>query len=138
MADTGTGGGMYRIERDVLRSGRQLLTLPRVSRTVIFLGLTSLFTDISSEMVSAILPLYLVFGLGLTPLTFGIIDGLYQGAAALVQVASALVADRWQRHKEVATTGYALSAICKLAFLAVGSAWTALGAVVLLERTGKG
>src|SRR5437764_747676 len=120
-----TGGGMYHIERDVLQSGRKLLTIPRVSQTVILLGLTSLFTDISSEMVSAILPLYVVFGLGLTPLAFGVIDGLYQGSAALVRVASGLIADRWQRHKEVATAGYVLSAICKLGFLAVGGVWAA-------------
>ena len=63
---------------------------PRVSRTVVLLGLTSMFTDISSEMVAAILPLYLVFGLGLSPLAFGVVDGLYQGVAALVRVASGL------------------------------------------------
>lgn len=129
---------MYQIDRDILRSGRRALALPQVSRTVLLLGLTSLFTDISSEMISTILPLYLVFGLGLSPLAFGFVDGLYQGAAALVRVASGLVSDRWRRHKEVATTGYALSAVCKLGYLAAGSALGALGGVVLLDRTGKG
>jgi MFS family permease len=69
---------------------------------------------------------------------FGLIDGLYQGAAALVQLASGVAGDRWRRHKELAATGYGLSAVCKLALLAVGSAWGAIAAVVLLERTGKG
>src|ERR687892_191125 len=64
------------------KAGASRWSWPRVSRTVLFLGLTSLFTDISSEMVSTILPLYLVFGLQLTPLAFGVIDGLYLGAAA--------------------------------------------------------
>ena len=109
-----------------------------VSSTVVFLGLTSLFTDISSEMVAAILPLYLVYSVGLTPLQFGVVDGMYQGAAALVRLASGVVADRWRRHKEVAALGYGLSAVCKLGILAVGSAWTALLGIILVDRTGKG
>jgi MFS family permease len=89
-------------------------------------------------MVAAILPLYLVLYLGLTPLQFGIVDGLYQGFAALVRTGSGYLADRWRRHKEIAIAGYGLSAVCKLAFLAAGSAWGALAGVVLVDRTGKG
>src|SRR5688500_4463991 len=111
---------------------------PGVGRNVVFLGLTSLFTDVSSEMVSAVLPVYLMFYLRLSPLEFGLVDGLYQGVAAVVRVAGGLAADRWRRHKEVAAFGYALSAACKLAFLAAGSAWAALATVVVLDRTGKG
>ena len=76
--------------------------LPKVSPTVYFLGLVSLLTDISSEMVSSILPLYLVLGLGFSPLQFGIIDGLYHGVSALVKLAGGYSADRWRRYKEVA------------------------------------
>jgi MFS family permease len=112
--------------------------LPRVGRTVVLLGLTSMFTDISSEMVAAILPLYLVFGLGLSPLQFGVVDGVYQGVAALVRVASGVVGDRWRRHKEVAAVGYGLSAVSRIAMPLVGSAWNALTAVVIVDRTGKG
>lgn len=101
-------------------------------------GLTSLFTDISSEMVSTVLPLYLVFGVGLSPIQFGVLDGLYQGGAALVRVLSGFVGDRWQRHKEVASLGYGLSAFCKLGFVVVGGALGALSAVIVLDRTGKG
>lgn len=110
----------------------------RIGRNVFFLGLTSLFTDISSEMVTSILPIYLVFVLRFTPLEFGIIDGLYQGVAALLRVVGGLVADKWRRYKEVAATGYALSAACKLGLVMVGSAWGALTAIILLDRTGKG
>ena len=52
----------------------------RVGPNVFFLGLTSLVTDISAEMVAAILPLYLIFQLGLTPLQFGVFNGAYQAA----------------------------------------------------------
>jgi MFS family permease len=117
--------------------GRRLLG-ERVSRNVVNLGLTSLFTDISSEMISTILPLYLMFYLRLSPLEYGFVDGLYQGASAIVKVFGGYAADRWQRYKEVAFVGYALSAVSKLAMLAVGPAWTALAAIVLVDRTGKG
>jgi len=116
------------------RGGR----MPRVSRTVVLLGVVSMLTDISSEMVAAVLPLYLVYSLGFTPLQYGVVDGLYQGASALVRLASGFTGDRLRRHKEVATTGYGLSAVCKLGLLAVGSAWGAVGAIILLDRTGKG
>ena len=62
-----------------------------VSRNVVLLGFNSLLTDISSEMVSTILPLYLLFTLRLAPLQFGIIDGIYQGGSVLVRVASGFV-----------------------------------------------
>jgi MFS family permease len=135
---------MYQIENagHVLREEGGLAAtkarLPHVSRNVVLLGLTSLFTDVSAEMVATILPLYLVFGLGMSPVQFGILDGLYQGVAAVVRVVSGVAADRWRRYKEVAALGYGLSAVCKLGFLAAGSAMTALTTVVVLERTGKG
>jgi nitrate/nitrite transporter NarK len=106
--------------------GIQTRRVPVVSRTVWALGLTSLFTDISSEMVASVLPVYLVLHLGLSPLAFGVIDGLYQGAAALVRVAAGVLADRWRRHKEIAATGYALSAACRLLVPAAGSVWSTI------------
>jgi len=60
----------------------------RVSRTVVTLGIVSLLTDISSESVSAILPLYLTAVVGLSPVAYGLIDGLYQGVSSLVRIAA--------------------------------------------------
>src|SRR3954453_23576552 len=77
----------------------------RVGGTVLLLGTCSLLTDISSEMVSAVLPLYLVATLGFTPLQYGIVDGLYQGAAAFVKLGSGFLGDRLRRHKLVASFG---------------------------------
>jgi MFS family permease len=108
-----------------------------ISRNVLLLGLTSLFTDISSEMVVSVLPIYLVTFLRLSPVQFGLIDGLYQGVAALVQLASGVVADRWQRHKEVAWVGYAGSALSRLGLLAT-TAWTGIAGVLVIDRLGKG
>ncbi len=110
----------------------------RVPRNVVLLGMVSLLTDVSSEMVATILPLYLVFSLGASPLVLGAIDGTYRGAGALVQVVSGLFSDRWQRHKETAGAGYGLSAICKVGLVAFGSSIGAIGAIVAVDRVGKG
>jgi len=113
-------------------------TLRRVSANVVALGMVSFVTDISSEMVTAVLPLYLVLGLGLNPLQFGLLDGLYAGATAVVRVLGGHLADRWRRLKAVAGFGYGLSAICKLGLIAAGSSVAAIGAVLAADRTGKG
>lgn len=104
---------------------------------VVALGLTSLFTDVSSEMVNTVLPLYLVFQLGFSPLQFGLFDGAYQGVTGLLRIAGGVLADRRRRYKEVAGFGYALSAVCKLGLLA-SHAWVLTTGVLLADRTGKG
>ncbi|RPI94185.1 MAG: MFS transporter [Chloroflexi bacterium] len=133
---------MYPIDSDLIKNKRKDLRSRAmwvgVGSNVFFLGLTSLLTDISSEMVTATLPLYLLLTLRLAPLQFGLIDGINQGASILVRVASGLIADRWRRTKEVATAGYAFSAVCRIGLLLVGRNWLALSGVVLLDRIGKG
>src|SRR5690242_13990619 len=134
---------MYTVEStSTLRRARRAFATgklrERVGGTVLLLGTCSLLTDVSSEMVSAILPLYLVATLGFSPLQYGIVDGLYQGASALVRLAAGFLGDRLGRHKAVASFGYGLSAVCKLGLAAVGGAWAGLSAIILLDRTGKG
>jgi MFS family permease len=110
-----------------------------VSPVVWKLGLTSFLTDISSEMVNSVLPVYLVIHLHLSPLQYGAIDGVYNGLAViLVSLAAGLTADRSRRHKEVALTGYGFSAICKLLLLAAGGVWGWLIFITGLDRIGKG
>ena len=111
---------------------------PVVSRTVWALGFTSLLTDISSEMVASILPVYLVLYLGISPLAFGVVDGIYRGVAAVVRVAGGVLADRWHLHKTVAVVGYGLSAACRLLIFAAGNAWGIISAIVTMDRIGKG
>ncbi|MCX2183071.1 MFS transporter [Streptomyces sp. SKN60] len=110
----------------------------RVSATVLALGTVSLVTDVSSEMVTAVLPLYLVLGLGLTPLQFGFLDGLFNGATALVRMVGGHLADRGGRHKRVAGLGYALSACSRLGLLLAGGAAGLIGAALAADRLGKG
>ncbi|PKT67398.1 MFS transporter, partial [Streptomyces populi] len=117
------------------RAGRRLTA---VGPTVLALGTVSLITDVSSEMVTAVLPLYLVAGLGLSPLGFGLLDGIHNGFSALVRLAGGHLADRGGgRHKWVAGAGYALSALCK-PLLLVAQTLTPIGLVLAADRTGKG
>lgn len=108
-----------------------------VSSTVITLGIVSMLTDISSESVSAILPLYITGVLGLSTIAFGFLDGLYQGVSALARIAGGHVSDRLDQPKWVAFTGYALAAIARLGLL-FGSGFAAITAVITADRVGKG
>lgn len=109
-----------------------------VAPTVLALGTVSLITDVSSEMVTAVLPLYLVAGLGLSPLGFGFLDGVYNGFSALVRLVGGHFADRGGgRHKPVAIIGYSLSALCK-PLLLIAHTLTPIGLVLAADRTGKG
>jgi MFS family permease len=121
--------------RHALASGR---LRQRVGPTVLLLGATSLLTDISSEMVAAILPLYLVSILGFSPLQYGVVDGIYQGADALMRLTAGFLGDRLGRHKSLAAIGYGISAACKLGLALIGGAWAGLSAIILLDRAGKG
>lgn len=102
------------------------------------LGAVSLITDVSSEMVTAVLPLYVVAGLGLSPLGFGLLDGINNGVGALVRLAGGHLADRGgRRHKVVAGLGYGLSAVCK-PLLLLAHTLPVISAVLAVDRTGKG
>ncbi|MET7302072.1 MFS transporter [Embleya sp. NPDC005575] len=109
-----------------------------VPANVLALGAVSLVTDISSEMVTAVLPTYFVLTLGLSPLQYGLLDGTYFGVTAFVRLLGGQVADRTRRRKLVAGTGYGLSAVCKLGLPLAGSSVTGLGLVLAADRTGKG
>lgn len=126
LADVTRGAG--------LRGG----SLRRVATgNVAALGTVSLLTDVSSEMVTAILPAYLVLGLHLSMAQYGALDGLYTGATALTRLAGGYWADRFRRRKVVALVGYGLSAVSKLGLLGASGA-VGIGAVIALDRTGKG
>lgn len=108
-----------------------------VGRVVLTLGMVSLLTDISSESVAAILPLYLTAVVGLSPVAYGFIDGLYQGVSALVRIAAGWGADRTGRPKWVAFAGYGLSVVARF-FLLFASGLTAIAGVISADRIGKG
>jgi len=103
---------------------------------VLVLGLVSLLTDISSEMIYPILPLFLT-GIGATGAVIGLIEGAAETTASLLKVISGRLSDRFGKRKPFLTSGYGLSTLAKpLLFLAT-SYWHVF-AVRLTERTGKG
>lgn len=134
---------MYQVDavaalRQTVRTLRGRRFWPHVSRNVVALGFTSLLTDVSSEMVATVLPIYLVLYLGLTPLQFGLVDGLYHGMTALLRLAGGFASDRTRRDKEVAAVGYGTSALCRIGLLGAGGAWPIIAAIVAVDRAAKG
>jgi MFS family permease len=115
--------------------GRRLVR--GVGGTVVAMGMVSFLTDASAEMVTAVLPLFLILQIGLTPLQYGVVDGVYQGVTVLVRLAGGYIADKWRRPKLVCVAGYGLSAVSKLGLLGVGSA-TSTSFVLAVDRSGKG
>jgi MFS family permease len=109
-----------------------------VSRNVVLLGIVSFFTDVSQEMVVAVLPLYLTLELGLGTVAFGLVDGLYGGATALVRLLGGYAADRRHRYKQVAAVGYGASALSKLGLLVSLGAWVPTTIALAVDRLGKG
>lgn len=109
-----------------------------VNSTVLALGFTSFFSDISSEMVAAVLPLFLTVGLGFSPAAFGLFQGAYELANAALRLVGGSIADRTRRPKETAAAGYGVSTLTRAGLL--GSVWVGLPAVpfLLLDRLGKG
>ncbi|WCI08773.1 MFS transporter [Arthrobacter sp. OVS8] len=109
----------------------------RLSPVILWLGVVSMLTDVSSESVSAILPLYITAFLGLSTIAFGILDGINQGASAIVRIAAGYASDRIGRPKRVAVAGYGLSMVARIGLLFASGFW-ALTAVVTADRIGKG
>ena len=101
------------------------------------LGLVSMLMDISSEMIHALLPVYLTVGLGATALAVGIIEGIAEATASITKIFSGTLSDRIGRRKELAALGYGLAALTKPVFpLAPSIGW--LVAARFTDRVGKG
>ncbi len=105
---------------------------------VLILGIASLLTDISSEMVYPLLPLYLTSArIGATPAILGIVEGFSESIAILTRVFSGVWSDRIQRRKPIAILGYSASMIGKF-FLYISTTWQVVLVGRLTDRFGKG
>ena len=114
-----------------------LLTLRAIPKGVWALGLVSLFMDVSSEMIHALLPIYLVTVLGISTLSVGIIEGIAEATAAIVKIFSGAISDWLGKRKLLAAIGYGLAAFTKPVFpLAASVGW--LVAARFVDRVGKG
>ncbi|MCL1905787.1 MAG: MFS transporter, partial [Clostridiales bacterium] len=106
-------------------------------RNIFFIGLVSFFTDISTEMVYPLIPLYLTGAFGATPALVGLIEGIAESLASLLKVYGGYIADRFQKKKALAFAGYATGIVYKLALLLAAS-WMGVLAARVIDRMGKG
>jgi len=109
----------------------------RIPRGVWVLGFVSLFMDISSEMIHALLPLYLTVALGASALTVGVIEGVAESTALIVKVFSGTLSDRWRSRKALTAFGYGLAALTKPLF-ALANGATLVFVARFVDRIGKG
>ncbi len=118
-------------------SDRSLLRWRQIPGSVWALGVVSMLMDISSEMIHALLPLYLVVGLGASALVVGVIEGVAEATALIVRIFSGALSDRLGHRKWLAAAGYGLAAFTKPVFpLAPSAGW--LFAARFIDRIGKG
>lgn len=105
-------------------------------RNVIALGLVSLFTDVSSEMVFSLLPTFILDLPGSSAAALGLIEGLAENLSYTLRALSGLISDRLRRRKIIVATGYALSNVAKPFFAAAQSVLDAL-VIRVSDRVGK-
>ena len=110
---------------------------PNIPRQVWALGWVSLFTDISSEAIISVLPLFLTTTLGASVTTVGLIEGIAEATASILKVFSGAISDYWGQRKNLAVLGYGLSTLVKPLFaIASSPSWVLLARFA--DRTGKG
>jgi MFS family permease len=93
--------------------------------------------DVSSEMIHAVLPVFVVGTLGASAVWLGVIEGVAEATACIVKVFSGVLSDRWGKRKSLALLGYGLAAVTKPLFPLAGSAATVFAARCI-DRIGKG
>lgn len=108
-----------------------------ISLNVLVLGLVSFLTDISSEMIYPLLPLFLTRVLGAGPAFLGVIEGVAESTAALLKLFSGIVSDRVRRRKGLVLAGYSLSSIAR-PLVAAATSPVAVLAIRFADRVGKG
>ena len=105
--------------------------------TVVALGVVSLLTDLSSEMIYPLLPLFLTVVLGAGPQALGLIEGVAESTASLVKVASGVWSDRTHRRKPLVVAGYSLAGAMR-PLIGLAQAWPTVLLLRFADRLGKG
>lgn len=123
--------------RAAARNGSVFAALSGVPRGVWILGFVSMLMDISSEIIHALLPVYLVTVMGASTLVVGLIEGVSEASVALAKVLSGMLSDRLGKRRPLVAFGYGLAALSKPAFpLALSINWIIAARIV--DRIGKG
>src|SRR2546422_6003602 len=108
-----------------------------LTANVVVLGVVSLFTDISSEMILPILPFFLIQVLGANVLIVGIQEGLADGFVSFRKIFPGRFSDAAGKRKRFVGAGYALSTLMKVLF-PFAQSWPEFLGLRIVERTGKG
>lgn len=113
------------------------LAIRRIPRTIWILGLVSLLTDMSSEIIHSLLPVFLISALGASATVLGAIEGIAEAAASITKVFSGVLTDWYCRRKPLVVIGYTLAAVSKPLFPLAGTVgW--VFAARFVDRIGKG
>lgn len=115
------------------------MTLQRVRLpgTVVVLGVASLLTDLSSEMIYPLLPVLLASTLGAGAVALGLVEGAAESVAGLSKVVSGVFADRMPRRKPLVLSGYAISGVAR-PFIGFATLWPTVLVLRVIDRIGKG
>jgi MFS family permease len=113
---------------------RLRLGLPR---GVWLLGWVSFFTDMSSEIVYPLLPLFLTQALGAGAMSLGLIEGVADAASSGLKVLSGWLSDRWRSPKKLVLAGYGLASVVR-PLIGLATSWPQVLAIRFTDRIGKG
>jgi len=125
------------LEKPDRKDANKVSIFRSLDRNVWILTITSFLTDISSDMINNLIPLFLTGVLGQATTVVGLIEGIAETTASLMKVFSGAVSDRLGKRKGLAVLGYGLSSLSK-PFLYFASAWGIVLGVRFADRLGKG
>lgn len=111
--------------------------MKRLPPALIALGIASLLTDMSSEMIYPLLPIFLTHSLGATPVVLGLIEGAAEAVASLLKVVSGVWTDKLASRKPFILVGYSLAGAMR-PLIGLATAWPQVFALRFLDRVGKG
>jgi len=109
----------------------------RISRTVVLLGAVSLLSDVSSEGIYPLIPLFLINVLHAQVSAVGLIEGIAESSASILRIFSGRLSDVLGNRKWIATAGYSLSTVSKPLF-ALAASWPQVLGIRFADRVGKG
>ncbi len=120
-----------------MRTYKQIDFFSGITRNIFIMGMVSLFTDLSSQMVFPLIPLFLTSVLGCGAYAVGIVEGAAETTASLIKVVSGYWSDKINKRKPFILYGYSMSSLIKPLF-ALANIWTFVLFLRVIERIGKG
>lgn len=109
----------------------------KLSRNTFALGITSFLVDVSSEMITPIMPLFLVNVLKANAIIIGLIEGISDFIVAVMRALSGYISDKFGVRKDMSIWGYSISSVMKV-FFAIAGSWQQVLGIRMVERFGKG